>query len=168
MKKLFAVSLLLGILFSCMTAEKHLEKFYKKGGKLEPVERIVAIHDTIPGVDGKDSIIERLIEVPCPEPEPPKTKWKVRFDNKRFKDSLKHVRKMYSDSSAFILDSMSLENERLEDSLKRIKPLVRYQEKTDRATSRHNSYGFLDYLWVMLAFAGGFLARHFLLKLKLN
>jgi len=144
-----------------MTAEKHLEKFYDKGGKLEPVERIVTIHDTIPGVDGKDSIIERLVEIPCPEPEPPKTKWMIRFDNKRFKDSLRHVRRFYVDSTSFVLDSMELENKRLKDSLKLIKPIVKSNNRTERAITRAENFGFWDYFWIVLAFIGGFCVRHF-------
>jgi hypothetical protein len=149
-----------------MTAEKHLQKFYEKGGKLEPVERVVTIHDTIPGVDGKDSIVERLIEVPCPEPEPPKTRWMVRFDNKRFKDSLKHVRKMYGDSTDFILDSMNLQNKRLEDSLKRMKPIIKSDNRTERALSRHENFGFWDYFFWVIFFVGGFCVRHFFTILR--
>jgi hypothetical protein len=136
MKKLIIVSLLLGLLMSCMTAEKHLEKFYDKGGKLEPVERVVTVHDTIPGADGKDSIVERLIEVPCPEPEPPKTRWEVRFDNKRFKDSLKYMRKMRNDSLDHVIDVLEENNALLSDSLKEARKIAKYEEKTDRTTIR--------------------------------
>jgi hypothetical protein len=122
-----------------MTAEKHLQKFYEKGGKLEPVIKEITVTDTIKGADGKDSIIERLVEIPCPEPEPPKTRWMVRFDNKRFKDSLKHVRKFYRDSSSFVLDSMKLDNKRLKDSIKAITPIVKSDNKRDRAISRHEN-----------------------------
>jgi hypothetical protein len=167
MKKLIFVSLLLGLV-SCMTAEKHLEKFYDKGGSLEPVERLVTVHDTIPGADGKYSIIERLIEVPCPEPEPPKTKWMVRFDNKRFKDSLKHVRKMYNDSTSYVLDSMDIEvkmvkaeNKGLKDSIKAMTPIVKSDNRKDRALSRHENFGFWDYFFWIIFFAGGFCVRHF-------
>jgi hypothetical protein len=149
-----------------MTAEKHLQKFYEKGGKLEPVDRVVTVHDTIPGADGKDSIVERLIEIPCPEPEPPKTRWQVRFDNKRFKDSLKHVRKFYRDSTSFVLDSMGLENKRLKDSIKAITPIVKSDNRTERAKSRHENFGFWDYFFWVIFFAGGFCVRHFFITLK--
>lgn len=164
MKKTLFLALLLA-LSSCITAEKHLQKFYEKGGKLEPVERIVTLYDTIPGKDGKDSIVERLIEVPCPEPQAPKTRWQVRFDNKRFNDSLKHIRKMYGDSVSYVLDSMELSNERLIDSLKRVKPIVKSNNRLAKAESRHENFGFFDYLWLTLAFIAGFLLRHLIYKI---
>ena len=119
-----------------MTAQKHLEKFYNKGGKLEPTEVEVVVYDTIPGADGKDSIIERLIEVPCPEPIAPKTKWEVRFDNKRFKDSLKYIRKVYNDSLDHELKVLRSSNALLSDSLTEARKVSRYKNKTDRTTVR--------------------------------
>tara|TARA_R110001592_G_scaffold298074_1_gene568642 strand:- start:11689 stop:12156 length:468 start_codon:yes stop_codon:yes gene_type:complete len=119
-----------------MTAQKHLEKFYDKGGKLEPTEVEVVVNDTIPGADGKDSIIERLIEVPCPEPIAPKTKWEVRFDNKRFKDSLKYIRKVYNDSLDHELKALRSSNAFLSDSLTEARKVSRYKNKTDRTTVR--------------------------------
>ena len=75
----------------------HLNKFHKKGGKIECKGDTTTIVKTIKGKDGKDS----LIYVPVTEYVPQieyKTKWQVRFDNKRFKDSLNVVRRMYKDS----------------------------------------------------------------------
>ena len=84
--------IILLLLTSCSAAH-HLNKFHKKGGKLETVEKVVTITDTIKGKDGKDSIVFRDVLVPCPEPII-ETRWKtrleLRFDSKRFRDSLKY------------------------------------------------------------------------------
>lgn len=136
MKKLIIVSLLLG-LFACKTAEEHLQKFHEKGGTIEPT--IVTVHDTIPGKDGKDSIVVRLVEIPCPPPIPPKTRWEVRFDNKRFKDSLKHVRKTYSDSLDYQVKVLKLEKSALEDSLDAAVKMNKQNQRTERTVTRQEN-----------------------------
>ena len=70
------------ILCSC-SPTFHLDKFYKKGGKIEQVERVVTVSDTIT-VNGKDSIIYRKINIECPEPVI-ETRWKTRFVYKTVK-----------------------------------------------------------------------------------
>jgi len=97
MKNILIIGIVFLTLGSC-SSQWHLQKFYKKGGKLETIERVITVRDTIKGKDGKDSIIERFITLNCPEPVPPVTRWIVRFDNKRFKDSLKFIRSIYLDS----------------------------------------------------------------------
>lgn len=99
-------------LSACMSADKHLQKFYKKGGKIEQIERIVTITDTIKGKDGKDSIIYREISLDCPQPIAPTTKWKLRFDNRRFRDSLNAYRKMYKDSLRYGVKQAKIEAKR--------------------------------------------------------
>ena len=59
--------------------------------------RDVFVHDTIKGKDGRDSIVERIVKVEV-EKTNTITRWKERFDNKRFKDSLNYVRGVYNDS----------------------------------------------------------------------
>ena len=94
--KIVVVTFLLGALAAWLTScgqSYHLKKFYKKGGKLETVEKVVTITETIKGKDGKDSIVFRDVLVPCPEPII-ETRWRtrleLRFDSKRFRDSLKY------------------------------------------------------------------------------
>lgn len=129
------------ILCSC-SATHHLNKFYKKGGKIEQVEKAVTIHDTIKGKDGKDSIIFRTLNVECPEPII-KTRWKVRFDNKRFLDSLKVIRIQYKDSLRYALRS---EKNVLKNDLKTVKS----NDKTKRVETRQENKRSLWWLFFIL------------------
>ena len=139
------------LLWACScTPEYHLNKFVKKGGKIEPVTKTVTITDTIKGKDGRDSIIFR--EVPCVCPDPVvETRWKVRFDLKRFNDSLDNVRSLYRDS--------------LRNARRSNKTAVRFDlksKKQDRKADRGSLFwSWIGKRWWLLLIAG-FLLRHFL------
>lgn len=133
---------MVGIMSSC-SPTFHLEKFYKKGGKIEQVEKTVTIHDTIKGKDGKDSIIFRTVNVECPEPII-KTRWKTRFDNKRFKDSLNSVRTQYKDSLRYALRTHKNE-------LKTEVKTVKSNDKTERTTTRQENKRSWWLFWLGLA-----------------
>ena len=84
-------------------------------------------YDTIPGIDGADSIIiqKETIEIPCDfnvsefkELQASKTRKELRFERLRNRDSLRHNTKMYK-----------LETDRLEDSLK-------YAKKANRELTK--------------------------------
>ena len=134
--------LLILILCSC-SATQNLNKFYKKGGKIEQVEKTVTIHDTIKGKDGKDSIIFRNVNVECPEPII-KTRWKVRFNNKRFLDSLKVMRIQYKDSLRYALRTLRIE-------LKNDYKTVKSNDKTKRTTTRQENKRSWWLFWLGLA-----------------
>lgn len=89
------------LLHSCHNAKYHLDKFYAKGGVITCDTTYVNTTDTVyvKGVDGKDSLVYIVKNTPaiCPKATV-ETRWMVRFDNKRFKDSLKIVSNMYADS----------------------------------------------------------------------
>ena len=89
------------VLHSCHNAKYHLDKFYDKGGVITCDTTYVSITDTVyvKGADGKDSLVYIVKNIPaiCPKATV-ETRWMVRFDNKRFKDSLKIVSNMYADS----------------------------------------------------------------------
>ncbi len=92
---------MLYMLSGCYDAKYHLDKFYTKGGVITCDTIYVPKIDTIhtKGVDGKDSLIYVVKNVPCNCPKATvETRWMTRFDNRRFKDSLKIVSRMYSDS----------------------------------------------------------------------
>ena len=85
---------------SC-SKEFHFQKFIDKGGKIEPeIEwKTVIKTDTIKGKDGRDSIVYQTDSIPYAVYETKYVpKWQIRFDNWRFADSLKHIRRMYADS----------------------------------------------------------------------
>jgi translation initiation factor RLI1 len=86
----------------------------------------------------KDSIVPKLITEY-------KTKWMYRFDNKRFADSLAHIRAMYEDS--------------LRNALKSQKVEARKDNKTKKQTRKviqsENKNGFADAVkWVALSILG--------------
>lgn len=101
--------LLVVSLSSCDTAKqaiKHHNKAESLGYvyKCDPVT--ITLRDTIKGKDGKDSIVEVFVKVPCPKAEPPKTRWEIRHIAKAERDSMKHLENM-----------LKLRNKLLEDSL---------------------------------------------------
>jgi len=138
---IFLSGIMVGIMSSC-SPTFHLDKFYKKGGKIEQVEKTVTIHDTIKGKDGKDSIIFRTVNVECPEPII-KTRWKVRFDNKRFKDSLNSVRTQYNDSLRYALRTYKNE-------LKNDYKVIKSNDKTKRVETRQENKRSLWWLFFIL------------------
>lgn len=129
------------ILCSC-SPQFHLEKFYNKGGKIENVPKVVTLTDTIL-INGKDSIISRNIVVDCPEPII-ETRWKVRFYNRRFKDSLNSVRIQYKDSLRYALRSYKNE-------LKTEVKTVKSNDKTKRTTTRQENKRSWWLFWLGLA-----------------
>ena len=133
--------LLILILCSC-SATHHLNKFYKKGGKIEQVPKVVTLTDTVT-INGKDSIIYHKINIDCPEPII-KTRWKVRFNNKRFLDSLKVMRIQYKDSLRFALRTLRIE-------LKNDYKTVKSNDKTKRTTTRQENKRSWWLFWLGLA-----------------
>lgn len=103
MRKLVYISVitLIAFLTSCHDAKYHLDKFYSKGGKITCDTIYVEKIDTlvVKGKDGKDSLVYITTQVPCNCPQATvETRWKTRFDNKRFADSMKYMARMYDDS----------------------------------------------------------------------
>jgi hypothetical protein len=103
MKKLTHILFIamIALLTSCHDAKYHLDKFYSKGGKITCDTIYVEKIDTlvVKGKDGKDSLIYITTQVPCNCPQATvETRWKTRFDNKRFADSMKYMARMYDDS----------------------------------------------------------------------
>jgi hypothetical protein len=103
---LIAFLITIAQLMSCHDAKYHLGKFYKKGGVITCDTIYVSKTDTlvVKGKDGKDSLVYITKQVPCNCPQATvETRWKTRFDNKRFKDSMKIMARMYDDSLAAVV-----------------------------------------------------------------
>ena len=93
----------------------------------------ITIHDTIKGPGGKNIIVTRdsIVEV---KKETIRTRWKTRFETKRFNDSLKHVRKVYSDSLRYAVKSQKIvtkykykevkQKDKNDNSWKRVVPMI--------------------------------------------
>jgi hypothetical protein len=124
----------------------HLEKFYKKGGKITCDTIYVTKTDTlkVKGTDGKDSLIYITTSVPCNCPEATvKTRWKTRFDNRRFKDSLKVMAKMYRDSLQYMTKQNKVNQKFGSKKHKQT-------EKTNRTQLRQENKSF-PWLWFFIA-----------------
>lgn len=128
------------ILCSC-SATHHLNKFYKKGGKIEQVTKTVTLTDTLL-INGKDSVIFRTVSVECPEPII-KTRWKVRFNNKRFLDSLKVMRIQYKDSLRYAIRNAK-------NTLKNDYKVIKSNDKTKRVETRQENKRSLWWLFFIL------------------
>ena len=104
---------MLYMLSGCHDAKYHLDKFYTKGGVITCDTIYVPKIDTIhtKGVDGKDSLIYVVKNIPCNCPKATvETRWMTRFDNRRFKDSLKIVSRMYSDSLKAVVKNNKIDS----------------------------------------------------------
>ena len=136
------------MLSSC-SMNHHLTKAVKKGYKVETVTKEVRLTDTLT-INGKDSIVERLVKVDCPDPVI-ETKWRVRFDLKRFKDSLQTVKQMYSDSL-----KASIKTARID------KAVNKQDEKTARTVVRQENKRSFWWLWLLIGFAINFILKFIL------
>lgn len=91
MKKLLFLAVLIAafLLNGCYGAAYHFQKFEQKGGKIEPV----TIKDSIPyvlkGIDGKDSIVYKIVLKDCPEVTTPKTNTEIRQDARTERTEIK-------------------------------------------------------------------------------
>ena len=115
MKNLIFIAFLITVvqLMSCHDAKYHLDKFYLKGGVITCDTIYVEKTDTlvVKGKDGKDSLIYITKQVPCNCPQATvETRWKTRFDNKRFADSMKVIAKMYDDSLSAAINMNKQDN----------------------------------------------------------
>jgi hypothetical protein len=133
---LLIFSLLTMLVFASCSPTHHLNKFYKKGGKIQCDTTTVTVEKIVKGKDGKDSLIYVPITEYVPQIEY-KTKWQVRFDNRRFEDSMKYVRRMYK------------------DSVRTVVKVEKVKGKTEVKVQRSKS---LPILWLIL----GFVLAHFI------
>ncbi len=131
--------LIIIVMLSSCSMNHHLTKAVKKGYKVERITKNIRLTDTLV-INGKDSIIERTLKVDCPEPII-KTRWRTKFDYKRFNDSLDHVRQMYSDSLRNALKTSNIERKE-----------QKQVEKTKRATTRQENKRSLWWLWLLIWF----------------
>lgn len=127
------------IIYGC-SPQYHMKKAIKKGYSLEMIRDTVTIthvdsfkviaKDTVYWIKYeklKDSIIYRTQIQYIP-------RWKVRFDHKRFNDSLKFIRNMYADSLRYALRSQK----------NTIKQDIKTQRQQTKVIRSENKNGFAD------------------------
>ena len=85
-------ALWVGFLSSC-SANYHMAKFIKKGGKIKNDTTLVTVNDTI-RINGKDSVIVRTVQAVCPEMQAPKTRFETRIEY-RYKTRVEKARIKY-------------------------------------------------------------------------
>lgn len=130
---------------SC-SPEYHFNKFKDKGGKVICDTVYITKTDTlkIKGKDGKDSLIYITTTIPynCPEVTI-QTRWKTKFDNKRFKDSLQVISKMYRDSLRYATKQNKVNQKFGTKEHKQ-------NQKTERTKIRQENKSF-PWLWFFIA-----------------
>lgn len=143
------------LLYGC-SAEYHMKKAVKKGYEITSVVDTLRIPYLVKvNIKGKDTTLiqykDSLIYQTKTEYV---SKWRYRFDNKRFADSLAHIRAMYQDS--------------LRNALKSQKVEARKDNKTKKQTRKviqsKNKNGFADAMkWIALSILGiGFIILLFI------
>jgi len=130
------------ILYGC-SAEYHMKRAIDKGYttsvKIDTIRVPYLVNLKVKGKDTtlimyKDSIVPKLVTEY-------KTKWMYRFDNKRFADSLAHIRAMYEDSLRNALKSKKIE----------AKHDVKVKKQKTKQTQSENKNGFADAVkWVAI------------------
>ena len=130
------------ILYGC-SAEYHMKRAVDKGYvmsvKIDTFRVPYLVNVQIKGKDTtlimyKDSIVPKLVTEY-------KTKWMYRFDNKRFADSLAHIRAMYEDSLRNALKTKKIETKHEGKAIK---------QKT-KQTQSENKNGFADAVkWIAI------------------
>lgn len=129
---------LIGIIFlanSC-SPDYHLKKYKKKGGKITCEVDTVTIYDTI--VTPNDTIIIPRDSLIIRTHTNVVTKYEVRYDYKRFKDSLRAVKAMYKDSVKTVVKEKRIEG----------KTIVR----TERAKGKW-------WLWLLIGIVVGYVLQ---------
>ena len=147
MSRLFVIIFLLS---SC-SASWHLNKAQKKGAviKQDVVYKYITETDTITNeVKIIDSIPFETVKVEYI----PKTRYEVRFDHKKFKDSLQSIEMRFK-----------LSQKRFKDSLRFSSINVRSNNKTSVKTAKIEKRTSRWWLWLLIGFC-----LHFLFKLAVK
>ena len=135
---LFWCAILLGVIWianSC-SPDYHLNKYKKKGGKITCDVDTVKIYDTI--VTPNDTIVISRDSLIIRTNTNVVTKYEVKYDYKRFRDSLRAVKAMYKDSVKTVVKEKRIEG----------KTIVR----TERAKGKW-------WLWLLIGIVVGYILQ---------
>lgn len=97
MKRFALILIIAHLVIGCSATRLHDKAIQKGYVHIIDIDTIKVPYLVVKNIKGEDSLIYRDSIVPkiVTEYIP---KWRIRFDNKRFKDSLAHIREMYDDS----------------------------------------------------------------------
>ena len=135
---LFWCAILLGVIWianSC-SPDYHLNKYKKKGGKITCEVDTVKIYDTI--VTPNDTIVISRDSLIIRTHTNVVTKYEVKYDYKKFRDSLRAVKAMYKDSVKTVVKEKRIEG----------KTIVR----TERAKGKW-------WLWLLIGIVVGYILQ---------
>lgn len=140
------------IILSSCSAHYHIVRAMKKGYRCNEVSDTIRISsiDSIPyvlrdSIAWEKVIVQKDTIIRYRASKVPKTRFEIRFDNRRFADSLKNVRKMY-------FDSLKAYKKINSDRVKAYKKIVKIQTKP--------LYKFkIDWRYVIVAYILGFFTR---------
>jgi hypothetical protein len=115
MKRLALIIIIVHLILGCSAIKLHDRAIQKGYVHTIDIDTIKVPYLVVKSIEGKDSLIYRDSLVPKVVAEyiP---RWRTRFDNKRFKDSLAHIREMYEDSlrNALKTQKIALQSEKVE------------------------------------------------------
>lgn len=146
------------VLTSC-SANYHLNKAVKKGAQLEQISVPIYLYDTIIDTVENKVIIRTLLKDTIYQEKTlvkyvPKTRYQTRieykYDYKRFKDSLRHYRVIYSDSLRNALKTSKIEN--------------RTERKKSNRFNRIFWWGMIFFIFILFLYIVGRIVASKLLK----
>jgi hypothetical protein len=115
MKQLALILIIAHLVLGCSATKLHDKAIQKGYVHTIDIDTIKVPYLVVKNIQGKDSLIYRDSIVPkiVTEYIP---RWRTRFDNQRFKDSLAHIRKMYQDSlrNALKAQKIALQKQKVE------------------------------------------------------
>lgn len=92
MKKNIILAVLTGlILLGCANPSKIHQRSVNRGYVHDTTSVVVKVVDTLK-INGKDSIVERLVKVDCPEFEAQPTRYELRYQYKALRDTLRLIK----------------------------------------------------------------------------
>lgn len=124
MKRLALILIIAHLVIGCSATRLHDKAIQKGYVHTIDIDTIKVPYLVVKNIQGKDSLIYRDSIVPkiVPEYIP---RWRTRFDNKRFADSLAHIREMYEDS--------------LRNALKTQKIIVKHEGKKNKQAEKQKT-----------------------------
>ena len=108
MKRFALILIIAHLVIGCSATRLHdkaIQKGYVHTIEIDTIKVPYLVVKNIKGEDSliyRDSIVPKIVTEYIP-------KWRIRFDNKRFKDSLAHIREMYDDSLRNALKTQKIE-----------------------------------------------------------
>ena len=108
MKRFGLILIIAHLVIGCSATRLHdkaIQKGYVHTIEIDTIKVPYLVVKNIKGEDSliyRDSIVPKIVTEYIP-------KWRIRFDNKRFKDSLAHIREMYDDSLRNALKTQKIE-----------------------------------------------------------